>query len=105
MMTKFFTDGFVVKRYQKAPGAWGDGEGSWVETKQVRGHMRSLKADERVDTAELLVSHRFYTKNAGIEYGDKIVKEGSTYDVKLVDNKKIPTSKLDFYQIDCEAII
>lgn len=104
-MDKYFTDGFILKRYVEEEGSWSDGEGDWETIDTILGHMRALNANERTDIADLIVSHRFYTKHHDIQYKDKIVKDGKEYNVKLVDNKKINTSSLDFIQVDCEMVV
>ena len=104
-MDKYFTDGYEIQRYIENSGGWSDGEGDWETIDTISGHMRALNANERTDIADLIVSHRFYTKYHDIRYKDKIVKDGKEYKVKLVDNKKINTSSLDFIQVDCEMVV
>ncbi len=104
-MDKYFTDGFILKRYVEDSGGWSDGEGDWETIDTISGHMRALNGNERTDIADLIVSHRFYTKYHDIRYKDKIFKDGKEYKVKLVDNKKINTSDLDFIQVDCEMVV
>ena len=104
-MDKYFTDGFILKRYVEDNSSWSDGEGDWETIDTISGHMRALDTNERTDIADLIVSHRFYTKYHDIRYKDKIFKDGKEYKVKLVDNKKINTSNLDFIQVDCELVI
>ena len=104
-MDKYFTDGFTLKRYVEDNSSWSDGEGDWETVDTISGHIRALNANERTDIADLIVSHRFYTKYHDIRYKDKIVKDGKDYKVKLVDNKKINTSNLDFMQVDCEMVL
>jgi len=104
-MDKYFTDGYEIKRYVENSGGWSDGEGDWETIDTISGYMRALQANERTDIADLIVSHRFYTKYHDIRYKDKIVKGCKEYKVKLVDNKKINTSNLDFIQVDCEMVL
>lgn len=104
-MDKYFVDGYKVKRYIEDSGGWGDGDGVWETIGTISGHMRVLGASERSDMGELVTTHRLYTRDKDIMYGDIIEKDGAKYDVKLVDHKAIPTSDMDFVQVDCEMII
>ena len=103
-MDKYFIDGYQIKRYADDSGGWSDGEGNWAIIKTIQGYMRTLGATERTEIGELNSTHRFYTKDKGMLYGDRIEKDNKKYNIKLVDEKNIPTSDLDFVQIDCELV-
>lgn len=103
-MTQYFTDGYMVTRYVEDSGVWTDGEGAWVDHKSVSGYMRVLDRAEQTALIDVVTSHRFYTQDGGIEHGDKITKDNQSYSVKQVNHKQIPTSKLDFYQVECELV-
>lgn len=104
-MIKYFEDGYIVQRYEKDTNPWSDGEGLWVDYKPISAYVRTLGNQEQPAGVDILVSHRLYTLESDIRFGDKIAKGDKSYRVKLVDNKKIPTSGLDFYQVDCELVV
>lgn len=101
-MIKYFVK-WELKKPVKGANSYSDGYIDWQAAGIIEGHMRMLSASERVSTGDILSTHRFYTKER-LEHGWKLVRDNEEYHVTVSDHKSIPTSNLNFYQVDCERV-
>lgn len=105
MIEDYYTPGWTIQRAGQVQNEWGDWVDGWADhLTNVEGRMRALSGSERysADKQTFFGTHRFYTSVANIKVTDRIVKEGTTYDIKFVNN----VMEFDeFLQCDVEVVI
>jgi len=100
MISDLFIPGFVIKRRTEST-VNGNLTASYATVATISGRIRLLSGDEKItnEKENWTTTHRFYCDASNtLNRGDVIVKDGKTYDIKVIDN---PHELDEFLQVDC----
>lgn len=93
-----------LKKQVESSSKFSDGKITHKLSKNFIGHIRSLGASEvKTGKQGTRSTHRVYTKETGVNFGDLIGYRGVDYRVILVDLKEHFDTRDNFYQIDLEV--